>query len=170
MSKCLQVYLILTFRYSNLKSKYWKRCEVCYAKIQCVSAGPCPLCRLVLRNVNKTDISILEQTVYYISQYHLLHQNYHCENNETKQIHVLQQLEISKAIDGDSVLFISSIWENHHVPLPRSIKSTHNKTICQSHIWRILSKLVTLAFVLGYVTLSFRFCIVFLYPNVEGIN
>lgn len=77
------------------------------------------VCRLVLRNVNKTDISIPEQTVYYISQYRLLHQNYHCKNNETKQIHVLQQLEISKAIDGDSAMFISSIWENHHVPLPR---------------------------------------------------
>lgn len=75
----------------------------------CVSAGSCPLCRLVLRNVNKTDISIPEQTVYYISQYRLLHQNYHCKNNETKQIHVLQQLEISKAIDGDSAMFISSI-------------------------------------------------------------
>lgn len=61
------------------------------------------VCRLVLRNVNKTDISI-EKTVYYISQYRLLHQNYHCKNNETKQIHVLQQLEISKAIDGDSAM------------------------------------------------------------------
>lgn len=29
------------------------------------------VCRLVLRNVNKTDISI-EKTVYYISQYRLL--------------------------------------------------------------------------------------------------
>lgn len=66
------------------------------------------VCRLVLRNVNKTDISI-EKTVYYISQYRLLHQNYHCKNNETKQIHVLQQLEISKAIDGDLAMFISSI-------------------------------------------------------------
>lgn len=63
------------------------------------------VCRLVLRNVNKTDISIPEQTVYYISQYRLLHQNYH----ETKQIHVLQQLDILKAIDGDSAMFISSI-------------------------------------------------------------
>lgn len=53
------------------------------------------VCRLVLRNVNKTDISILKQTVYYISQYRLLHQNYHCKNNETEQIHVLQQLEKS---------------------------------------------------------------------------
>lgn len=104
MSKCLQNCLILTFRYSNLKSKYWKRCEVFCAKLLCVSAGSCPLCRLVLRNVNKTDISIPEQTVYYISQYRLLHQNYHCKNNETKQIHVLQQLEISKAIDGDSAM------------------------------------------------------------------
>lgn len=66
------------------------------------------VCRLVLRNVNKTDISI-EKTVYYISQYRLLHQNYHCKNNETKQIHVLQQLDILKAIDGDSAMFISSI-------------------------------------------------------------
>lgn len=73
------------------------------------------VCRLVLRNVNKTDISIEN----YISQYRLLHQNYHCKNNETKQIHVLQQLEILKAIDGDSAMFISSILENHHVPLPR---------------------------------------------------
>lgn len=64
------------------------------------------VCRLVLRNVNKTDISILKQTVYYISQYRLLHQNYHCKNNETTQIHVLQQLEKRRLMAIQPCLFL----------------------------------------------------------------
>lgn len=64
------------------------------------------VCRLVLRNVNKTDISILKQTVYYISQYRLLHQNYHCKNNETKQIHVLQQTRKKRLMAIQPCLFL----------------------------------------------------------------
>lgn len=73
MSKCLQVCLILTFRYSNLKSKYWKRCEVFCAKILCVSAGSCQYVdwfwemstKLIYRYQNK-QFTIFHSTVYYI--------------------------------------------------------------------------------------------------------